>query len=160
MKPFLSTTILRHRRENLKKCSLRGLEQREDMLFLTYPKDPVPFIEKGILLSLGAPPLTNEDRFPLFLIDGTWKYAAVMERQIPQKEKWVHRSLPSHFRTAYPRKQTDCADPDRGLASVEALFIAYHILGYDTSGLLDYYHWKDDFLTLNSQYLLYSTTSH
>ncbi len=160
MKPFLSTTILRHRRENLKKCSLRGLEQREDMLFLTYPRDPIPFIEKGILLSLDAPPLKNEDRFPLFLIDGTWKYAAIMQRQVPQKEKWIHRSLPSHFRTAYPRKQTDCADPDRGLASVEALFIAYHILGYNTSGLLDHYYWKDDFLKLNSQYLLCSTTSH
>lgn len=160
MKPFLSTTILRHRRENLKKCSLRGLEQREDMLFLTYPRDPIPFIEKGVLLSLDAPPLTNEDHSPLFLIDGTWRYAAVMQRQIPQKEKWIHRSLPSHIRTAYPRKQTDCADPDRGLASVEALFIAYHILGYDTSGLLDHYYWKDDFLKLNSQYLLCSTTSH
>ncbi len=159
MKPFLSTTILRHRRENLKKCSLRGLEQREDILFLTYPKDPILFTEKRVLLSLDAPSLTNKDRFPLFLIDGTWRYASVMERQIPQKEKWVQRSLPSYFQTAYPRKQTNCADPDRGLASVEALFIAYHILGYDTSGLLDHYHWKDAFLTLNSQYLLCSTIS-
>ncbi|MCB1110430.1 MAG: hypothetical protein KDK64_05570 [Chlamydiia bacterium] len=158
MKPFLATTILRHRRENLKKCSLRGLESREDLHFLTYPRDPIPFIEGGILLSLDAPPLSPEDRFPLFLIDGTWKYAAVMERQLPQQENWTRRSLPSHFRTAYPRKQPDCADPKRGLASVEALYIAYHILGYDTSDLLDHYYWKESFLAFNSRFLSCSTT--
>ena len=153
MSKFLSTTILRHRRENLKKCSLRGLESRVDMDFLTYPVDPIPFIENGILLSLDGPLLTKEDQAPLFLIDGTWKYASVMESQLPNREKWIRRSLPHHFKTAYPRKQTLCTDPERGLASVEALFIAYHILGYDTSNILDGYYWKDEFLSLNSEYL-------
>jgi pre-rRNA-processing protein TSR3 len=150
MKRFPATIILRHRKENLKKCSLRGLETREDMHFLTYPKDPIPLLETGILLDLDAPPLTEKDVHPLFLIDGTWKYAAVMARQIPQETHWIRRSLPSHFKTAYPRKQTDCSDPTRGLASVEALFIAYHILGRNTAGLLDHYHWKTEFLSLNS----------
>lgn len=159
MKPFYATTILRHRRENLKKCSLRGLEEREDMHFLTYPRDPISFIEGGILLAMEAPPLTKKDRSSLLLIDGTWKYAAVMERQLPRRNEWIRRSLPSHFQTAYPRRQTDCVDPERGLASVEALYIAYHILGYDTSGLLDNYHWKEDFLSLNSQFLSCNTTS-
>jgi len=143
----MAIIILRHRKENLRKCSLHGLEEREDLLFLTYPLDPIPNLKSAILLSLNAPFLTRDDRhLPLFLIDGTWKYAAVMERQLPQKTSWIRRSLPTHFRTAYPRKQTGCADPSRGLASVEALYIAYYILGYDTTGLLDHYFWKEEFL--------------
>ena len=160
MKPFLPTTIVRHRRENLKKCSLHGLEDREDLHFVSYPIHPVPWIENGMILTLDAPPLSPQDRFPLLLIDGTWKYAGVVERQLPQKEKWIRRSLPSHFRTAYPRKQTGCSDPERGLASVEALFVAHHILGYDTTSLLDHYYWKIPFLEINSQFLLHSTIFH
>lgn len=161
MNTFLPTTILRHRKENLKKCSLHGLEPREDLHFLTYPLDPIPFLENAIILDLEAPSLSIEDHGQqLFLIDGTWKYAAVMSRQIPHKEKWIRRSLPPEIRTAYPRKQTDCSNPERGLASVEALYIAYLILGYETQGLLDHYHWKAQFLEINSEFLSYSTTSH
>ncbi len=161
MKRFLPTTILRHRKENLKKCSLSGLEPREDLHFLTYRIDPIPFLENTIILDLEAPPLTEEDHGRrLFFIDGTWNYAAVMSRQLPYPEKWIRRSLPPEFRTAYPRKQTDCSDPERGLASVEALYIAHTILGYETKGLLDHYYWKKEFLKLNSEFLSCNTTSH
>lgn len=161
MNVFLHTTILRHRKENLKKCSLHGLEPREDLHFLTYPIDPIPFLENGILLDLDAPPLSREDHGrSLFLIDGTWKYAAVMSRQLPYPEKWTRRSLPPEIQTAYPRKQTDCIDPKRGLASVEALYIAHLILGYEIEGLLDHYYWKKEFLELNSRFLSCNTTFH
>lgn len=149
---FLPTIILRHRKENLKKCSLRGLETREDLCFLTYPLDPMPILKEQIILVMDAPPLTQNDQgHGLFLIDGTWKYAEVMQRQV--QGQYIERSIPLHFRTSYPRKQTGCADPNRGLASVEALFIAYHILGYNTEGLLDYYYWKKPFLKLNPSLL-------
>ncbi len=151
---FPPTTILRHRKENLKKCSLHGLESREDLHFLTYPIDPIPFLEKTIILDLEAPPLTEEDYgHKLFLIDGTWKYAAVMSKQLPHPEKWVRRSLPPEIQTAYPRKQTECIDPERGLASVEALYIAHHIMQYKTQGLLDHYYWREHFLEINSEFL-------
>ncbi|MDN3509044.1 MAG: hypothetical protein P0S93_03365 [Candidatus Neptunochlamydia sp.] len=158
MNIFPPTTILRHRKENVKKCSLHGLESREDLHFLTYPIDPIPFLENGILLDLDAPPLSKEDRgHSLFLIDGTWKYAAVISRQLPHSEKWIRRNLPPEIKTAYPRKQTDCIDPKRGLASVEALYIAHLILGYQTERLLDHYYWKKEFLRLNSMSSLQSS---
>jgi len=211
---FLPTTILRHRKENLKKCSLRGLKNVEGLQFLTYLVDPLPKLEGEVILTMDAPPpLSFEDRDRgLFLIDGTWKYAAVMYRQLtcnshhlhnnlshqfsdaskklsrkglktfPSKPSWrlektdcvafhragekcrltgsyVERSIPKGFRTSYPRKQTNCSDPERGLASVEALFIAYHILGYETGGLLDHYYWKEEFLRLNAPLLKNNTTS-
>jgi pre-rRNA-processing protein TSR3 len=145
---FPPTIILRHRRENLKKCSLRGLEKRPDCIFLTYPQDSIPDLTQYILLSLDAPPLSPDDNScGLFLIDSTWSYTPPMRQKLPAQIQC--RSLPSHFRTAYPRRQDDCADPERGLASVEALYLAYHILGRDPEGLLDGYYWKDPFLKTN-----------
>ena len=140
----LPTIILRHRRENLKKCSLQGLENRSDLIFLTYPIDLLPDLSNYLLLKVGAPPLSSLDaNRGLFIIDGTWKLAAVMERQCPRIET---RSLPGNFQTAYPRRQTECIDPEKGLASVEALYLAHLILERNVEGLLDHYHWKNQFL--------------
>lgn len=147
MDRFLPTIILRHRKENLKKCSLRGLESREDMQFFTYPKDPLPSLQGYFLLALDAPILSEADRnMGIFLIDGTWKYAAVMGRQVPPIER---RSLPSGLKTSYPRKQTGCSNPEEGLASIEALYAAYCLTGRDPTGILDRYYWKDQFLEAN-----------
>jgi pre-rRNA-processing protein TSR3 len=141
----MTTVILRHRRENLKKCSLRGLETRPDLKFYTYPTDELPDYSHFLLLKVGAPPLTEADKDKgLFLIDGTWRLAQVMERQLPWKLE--ARSLPAGYKTAYPRRQPDCPDPESGLASIEALYIAHQILGRSTEGLLDSYHWKELFL--------------
>jgi pre-rRNA-processing protein TSR3 len=53
------------------------------------------------------------------------------------------------YRTAYPRVSKQGTDPDNGLASVEAIYLAYHILGRSTEGLLAHYLWAGDFLRLN-----------
>ncbi len=144
----MKTVILRHRRENLKKCSLRGLETRPDLEFYTYPVDTLPDYSNFLLLKVGAPPLTIEDRDRgLFLIDGTWRLAQIMEKQLPWKME--ARSLPSGYRTAYPRRQTDCPDPESGLSSIEALYIAHLLLQRSTEHLLDTYHWKNEFLQTN-----------
>ncbi len=150
MKEFPPTIILRHRKENLKKCSLRGLETREEMQFFTYPKDRLPDLTGYILLTLDGPPLTSQDAsFGLFLIDGTWRHAQTMFRQLPTPHSFECRSIPSEHMTAYPRSQKDCSDPHRGLASIEALYIAYRLLDRPVSGLLDGYYWKNAFLEKN-----------
>lgn len=148
---FPPTVILRHRRENLKKCSLRGLESRPDMRFLSYPQDPLPLLPNYIMLSFDGPLLSHDDcHRGLFILDATWRYAEVMgryiDRQLPHIEK---RSLPSFLKTAYPRRQDDCADPQRGLASVEALYAAYFLMGRNLDGLLDFYYWQEQFVLLN-----------
>ncbi len=142
---FPPTIILRHRRENVKKCSLRGLEERSDMQFFTYPQDALPEMQGYFLLTLEGDALTEKDKdLGIFLLDGTWRYAEKMAKSVPQG--LVKRRIPEGYVTAYPRRQEDCVDPSKGLASVEALFIAYSILGRDSSGLLDHYHWKQEFL--------------
>ena len=150
MQPFPPTVILRHRRENLKKCSLRGLEIRSDLHFLTYPKDSLPSLDHYIILSIDGPPLSKKDsQRGLLILDGTWRYAEKMMKFVESQVTLEKRSIPKEYQTAYPRRQEDCPDPTVGLASVEALYIAYHLLGHDTSGLLDNYHWKDEFLKKN-----------
>jgi pre-rRNA-processing protein TSR3 len=147
---MLPTLILRHRKENLKKCSLRGLEKREDFTFLRYPCVQWPNFDGYCLLTMNAPLLTAADKhLGLFLIDATWKYAEKMEACLPKEPNLVYRSLPGHFRTAYPRYQTSCPDPERGLASIEALYLAFLITERKTDSLLDNYHWTKEFLMKN-----------
>lgn len=150
MQSFPPTIVLRHRKENLKKCSLRGLEDRNDFVFYTYPRDKVQGFDGYILLDMDAEPLTEADADRgLFILDGTWRYAEKMYENTPGLDGLVRRSIPKHYVTAYPRKQEDCPDPSRGLASVEAIYIAYHLMGRSTEGLLDHYYWKDKFLEVN-----------
>lgn len=151
MCPFPPTTILRHRKENLKKCSLRGLEARADFRFYTYPLAELPDLSNYILLAMDAPPLTKEDQdCGIFLLDGTWRYASKMLAVHFSKGSNKMRSIPSGFQTAYPRTQEDCPDPSQGLASIEALYIAYTVLGRNREGLLDHYYWKELFLKKNN----------
>lgn len=204
MQSFPPTIVLRHRKENLKKCSLRGLESRQDFLFFTYPfilqgsdcfrfghtskprgsmigndlilsnigsfpivepqelshisktktitalqHTTMPDFSHHLLLAVDAPPLQKEDaERGIFIVDATWRYAAQMLKH-PELQKMEMRSIPQDYRTAYPRCQQDCPDPERGLASIEAIYIAYKILGHSTEGLLDGYYWRDLFLKKN-----------
>ncbi len=148
---FPPTIILRHRKENLRKCTLRGLEGRSDFLFFTYPKDALPELSGYFLLTIDAPPLTEADsHLGIFLIDGTWRYAELMQRQLPLPHRFQMRSLPGQYQTAYPRRQGDCPDPARGLASIEALYLTYTLLGRSPEGLLDLFYWKEEFLRKNN----------
>lgn len=152
MQIFFPTIVLRHRKENLKKCSLSGLEERSDFAFLTYPLDldSFPNLSSYVVLDLSGAELTKEDgNHGLFLIDATWRYAKKIRDNIALPSKALLRSIPSSFRTAYPRKQEDCSDQERGLASIEAVYIAYRIMGKDVKGLLEGYYWKEKFLEKN-----------
>jgi pre-rRNA-processing protein TSR3 len=143
------TIILRHRKENLKKCSLRGLEKRKDIIFYTYPKDSLPDMSNYVLLKMDAPELSEKDSEKgLFLIDSTWMYLSKILKIVPNNME--RRSLPKKFMTAYPRKQTGCPDPKYGLASIEALYLSLLTMNKDTSNLLDDYYFKDQFLKINN----------
>ena len=154
-----ATLIIRHAREKPSKCSLRGLEQREDLAFVTFggtgkppwTRPALPELSGRVLLTIDAPPLSEADaESGLLLIDGTWRLADRMYRALANElAGTVPRSIPPGFVTAYPRRQTECPDPSRGLASVEALYVAHRMLGFSVEGLLEHYRWADAFLELN-----------
>jgi len=140
------TIIVRHPKENPKKCSVLPLKGRPDILFLYYPVKAPLHLGEYVRLSAEGPPLTLEDgEHGILLLDGSWRWAGAMTQDF---EQVAPRSLKG-YQTAYPRVSKLGTDPDNGLASIEALFLAHHILGRPTRGMLDHYHWADAFLQLN-----------
>jgi pre-rRNA-processing protein TSR3 len=81
----------------------------------------------------------------LVILDGTWRYAATMERDYADIPV---RSL-GPWQTAYPRTSKLFEDPAAGLATIEALVAAYLQMGRTIDGLLDHYQWRERFLELN-----------
>ena len=162
---FPPTVIVRDGRENPKKCSIVPLRGRPDLIFLSYPANlqrPLPEefesrkpdfdfrisdLDGYVRLAPDGPELSPADAGSgLLLLDGSWRRAEAMIRayqHIPP------RSL-TGYRTAYPRVSKRGTDPSNGLATVEALFLAYHILSRPTTGLLDHYRWAEEFLRLNN----------
>ncbi len=122
------------------------LKGRDDIVFLNYPARQRPTLEGYIRLAADGPELSAADAGRgILLLDGSWRWAETMEKafvDIPP------RSL-SGWKTAYPRVSKLGTDPGNGLASIEALYLAYHILGRPTTGLLDAYRWRDEFLRAN-----------
>ncbi len=144
--PFPPTVIVRHPHENPRKCSVLPLRGRPDLVFLAYPLAERPSFEGYVRLAAEGPMLSRADaERGLLLLDGSWRWAASMARDFLDVPP---RSLQG-YRTAYPRASKLGTDPGNGLASVEALFAAYHLLGRPTEGLLDHYRWAAEFLRLN-----------
>lgn len=140
------TVIIRDPRENSRKCSILPLKGRSDLLILRHPLLWRPPLEGYVRLAAEGPELTAADcDCGLLLLDGSWRRANRMTRHyldIPP------RSLHG-YQTAYPRVSHLGTDPENGLATVEALYLAYRLLGRDTTGLLEHYRWGKEFLRLN-----------
>lgn len=140
------TIIVRHPNENPRKCSVMPLRHRDDVLFLSHPVRRRPDLTGYVRLAADGPPLSAADQDAgILLLDGSWRWAAAMERDFIDVPP---RSL-SGWKTAYPRVSKQGTDPDNGLASIEALYLAYHLLGRPTAGLLDHYRWAAEFLQAN-----------
>ncbi|MFO0966650.1 MAG: hypothetical protein U0793_13845 [Gemmataceae bacterium] len=140
------TIVVRDPKENPKKCSILPLKGRPDLLFFTYPAKAKLDLDGYVRLAAEGPELSAADRDAgILLLDGSWRSADKMTRAF---EHVPPRSLHG-WKTAYPRVSKLGTDPDHGLASIEALFAAFHILGRPTDGLLDHYHWTAEFLRLN-----------
>jgi pre-rRNA-processing protein TSR3 len=137
---------VRHPKENPKKCSVMPLKGRPDIVFIGYPAAKLPPLEGYVRLAAEGPELSAADRdCGILLLDGSWRWAEVMESQFAQVPP---RSL-CGWKTAYPRVSKLGTDPGNGLASIEALYLAHHILGRPTTGLLDEYRWAGEFLERN-----------
>lgn len=141
------TVIVRSAKERKKKCTVAPLKERSDVMILTYPvRKKVPPLDGYVRLAAEGPPLTAADAGSgLLLLDSSWRRVDAMMKQFLDVPP---RSLQG-YQTAFPRSSKLGTDPENGLASVEALFLAYHILGRPTEGLLAHYHWAGEFLRQN-----------
>ncbi|MGD9856665.1 MAG: hypothetical protein AB7U20_17095 [Planctomycetaceae bacterium] len=142
------TMIVVHPKEKRRKCTVEVLRRRADFVFRRYPdvgeSPPAGYVRLG----LGGIALSTADRgCGLLVLDGTWRLAERMEQDFARIPV---RTLPP-WKSAYPRTSKLFDDPHGGLATIEAIYAACHILGRDVSGLLDAYHWRDEFLALNAE---------
>jgi pre-rRNA-processing protein TSR3 len=144
------TIIVVHPRENRSKCSVEPLRGIPDFEFWTHPRRGPQSLQGYVRLGIGGKSLSSDDtQCGLLVLDGTWKLAASMERDFAELPV---RSI-GPWQTAYPRTSKLYDDPSSGLATIEAIFAAYHELGRPTDGLLDQYHWRDEFLRRNEELL-------
>ena len=139
--------IIVRRGEDPAKCTVRPLRGTPGLDFLSYPLRQKPDLSRHLLLAPDAPPLTPADAGrPLLLLDASWRHAASIRQAVEPVEA---RSIPPGWLTAYPRRSKTHADPETGLATVEALFAARCTLGIRDDSLLRFYPWREAFLDLN-----------
>lgn len=143
----LDILILRDPRESAKKCSLTPLHGLSGVQFVAYRADRRLFAGERLLLHPDGEELSEADRGAgLLVVDCAWRKVDLLLATIDGDPP--RRRLPP-FLSAYPRKSKLFQDPDRGLASIEALYAALALLGQPAPQLLAGYRWADEFLRLN-----------
>lgn len=140
-------TVIRHPRENLKKCSLRHLHGRADFEFFKATENFLFDATGFILLEIGAPPIMPSDGGkPILLLDSTWRLLPSIRAKV--RGDFVPRSIPQSVRTAYPRVSKVFSDPD-GLATIEALYAALKFSGSPDPTVLKGYPFAKKFIEIN-----------
>ena len=143
----MDVLILRDPHESPAKCSLTPLRGLAGVRFVEYHGRRRLDAGERILLDPEGAELGPEDRGrDLLLIDCAWRRVPRLRRTV---DGVLHgRRLPP-FETAYPRRSKTFADPERGLASVEALYLAALLLGTPRPDFLAAYRWRAEFLAAN-----------
>lgn len=159
---MIPTLLIRHPKERKAKCTLEPLRRQPGFVFRDANADFTYDATGDLLLTLDGTDLSAEDRSlfaspapgdddldlsrpRLILLDSTWRLLPTLENCLTGEP--IRRRLPEgKAQTAYPRVSKLEPDPNGGLASIEALYLALKVLGDDRPELLDAYHWKDAFL--------------
>jgi pre-rRNA-processing protein TSR3 len=144
----MDVLILRDPHESLGKCSLTPLRGLPGVRFVDYHGRRRLGAGERVLLHPDGQELGPADRGrDLLLLDCAWRRVPKLLRTV---DGLLHpRRLPP-FVTAYPRRSKTFADPERGLASVEALYLATLLLGAPRAEFLSAYHWRAAFLAANA----------
>ena len=146
MPNFPPTLFVVHPKERRKKCTVEPLRGREGFSFHKFSDGRVDLLAGYVRIGFGGLLLSSADvASGLLFLEGTWRWS---EQMGSDSGDLPVRSLPD-WTTAYPRVSKTFENPHAGLATIEAVYVAYSILGRDTAGLLDHYHWAEEFLTIN-----------
>lgn len=139
--------ILRDPRESASKCSLTPLRGMPGIEFRRFDAKVTVPVEGRVLLHPDGEEISAADRGrDLLLLDSNWRRLPRLVATLTGQP--ILRRLPPLL-TAYPRKSRIVPDPERGLASVEALWAALALLGDPRPELLADYHFREAFFDLN-----------
>ena len=145
--------ILMDKKENPRKCTIAPNKDRKDFQIRYFKRNmKIPAFQSEVLLHIDGIPLQDlaakNSIQSIGLIDCTWKKVSGVLTRL-EKPFPVLASMPSGFLTAYPRKNLEGNDPDGGLATIEALFIAAAFCGHWDESLLEHYYFGKEFLRIN-----------
>ncbi len=150
--PSLTFEVLVDRNENPRKCTVQPLDYRPDFNLRRFGRqEPFGRLQADVLLHLEGAPLNELETAgvqSIAVIDCHWKRCASILARIEVPLPRFAR-IPDGFATAYPRRNLDGKDPEGGLATIEALFIAAAFLGVWDESLLKEYHFGARFLDAN-----------
>jgi len=142
--------------ETENKCTITPLRGRPDFQFFSvFGQGPLGPLSAPLLLHPDGQCLTEIPGRPvsaLASVDCVW-------RRLPKilpRLSWLGNparlaKIPSGFITAYPRTGRPQADPEGGLATVEAIFIAAALLGNWDPSLLGRYYFGRVFVERNAR---------
>jgi pre-rRNA-processing protein TSR3 len=148
----LQFEILMDRHENPRKCTILPQKARTDFTirYFAGPR-PIPSFQADCLLHIDGEDLAHVERgscHSVALIDCNWKKVEGALKKVVRPLPRLVR-IPEGFETAYPRRNKEGRDPEQGLATIEALFIAATFLGQWDETILDKYHFAREFLARN-----------
>ncbi len=135
------------------KCTILPLADRGDFEILRFkPNQRLKPLTGDLLLHPEGTPLNClEAAFPvakISAVDCTWKKLTRFVKRIDGPLPTLV-GIPDGFLTAYPRRNKKDLDPEAGLATIEALFIASAFVGCWDESLFARYHFGAAFLALN-----------
>lgn len=142
--------------ETPNKCTILPLRHRKDF-HLTSVKGRRSFdpFRSEVLLHHEGQCLT-ELRKSLKMVQGiacidcVWRRLDGLLKRVAPPLPLLAR-IPDGFVTAYPRKSAQSTDPDGGLATIEAIFVAAALLGHWDPSLLSEYHFGRKFVEMNQK---------
>ena len=149
--------VLVDRSERVNKCTILPLAGHKDLDIVRYNRgQPLAALTGQLLLHPEGLSLDAwrgaTDQGPavvsLSAVDCTWKRLHTVLSFIAKPLPTLV-GIPQGFVTAYPRRNKLDKDPDAGLATIEAVFIAAALLGHWDLTLLSRYAFAAEFLRLN-----------
>jgi pre-rRNA-processing protein TSR3 len=145
--------------ERPNKCSILPLDGRADFrLTRVVANEALPAFSGDCLLHPDGVPfdrMTEEARRAvktLSFIDCNWLRLPGLVTRIAKPLPTLV-AIPPGFVTAYPRRNKQNLDPEAGLATIEAVFIAAAYCGVWDETLLAKFHWAKEFLAANAERL-------
>lgn len=149
--------ILVDRKERPKKCSILPLAYRSDFRIVRFDRRyPIIPLTGSLLLHPDGVPLSRDDAYVadrdeliLCAIDCNWiRLKGVLDRVAGPLPPRVR--IPGGFQSTYRRRSGRDLDPEGGLATIEALFVASAFLGVWDETLLREYAMGPEFLRVNA----------
>lgn len=139
--------IVHDSREAAHKCSVLPLRGMEGVRFIAVGAGKRADAGRRLWLHPEGEEITTADRGTgLLLIDCSWRRVPKLAMRVDGE--LLRRRLPKLV-SAYPRRSKLTADPEHGLASVEALYAAVALLDAPRPELLAHYRWAAEFLAVN-----------